>query len=374
MNPQPGPRVRIRTRLTALYAGTFVVVGAGLLTLVFVMVSAFAAAPTVVAPAIEADGRCAVPQVSPSSPMSAFAVPLLIALGVCAVAAVLVGWLVAGRMLAPISRITATAAGIAAGSLHDRVALDGPDDEIRELSATFDAMLTRLEAAFEAQRRFTANASHELLTPLATSRAVLEVAAADPADTDVPELTGTLLAINTRSEELVDALLDLARAENGRVTRTPVDCADVAWCALDEVAAEADRRAVAVRADVSPAVVAGDDALLAQLVGNLVRNAVRHNGPGGQVCVRVGEDGGSAVVTVTNTGPVVPADLAGTLFEPFVRVQARTQGAGHGLGLAVVRAVALAHGGTVSATANPAGGLTVEVRLPSAAATPTPVP
>jgi two-component system sensor histidine kinase VanS len=362
-------RLRIRTRLTALYAGTMVVVGVGLLGLAYVLLRVLASAPSATVPggiAVDADGQCLMTDPPPAGPSAAaFGGPLIIALAVCAVIAVLVGWVVAGRMLAPISRITATAAGIAAGSLHDRVALDGPDDEIRELSATFDAMLCRLEAAFEAQRRFTANASHELLTPLATGRAVLEVAAAAPEETDLAELTGTLLEINTRSEEIVDALLDLARAENGRVTRTVVDCAEVAWLALDEAAAEADLRTVAVRTEIEPATVTGDAALLGRLVGNLVRNGLRHNTAGGQVSVRVGADGDMVVLTVVNTGPVVPAEVVVTLFEPFVRAQGRTHGAGHGLGLAIVRAVTVAHGGTVTAAANANGGLTVAVRLPA---------
>jgi two-component system, OmpR family, sensor histidine kinase VanS len=360
-------RLPIRVRLTAAFGLTFAAVVAALLAALYLYLSAAATAPAVApVPAIGA----ATPAAGRPDPVGDLLPASAVALLVGAVAAVAAGWLVAGRMLAPIRRVTTTAARIAAGDLHRRVALAGPDDELKKLADTFDGMLERLQAAFDTERRFTANASHELLTPLATSRTMLEVAAADPVGSDHGPLLSRLLVLNTRSEHLVDALLTLATAEHGTLVPEPTDLAAVTGAALDEVRAEAAARTVAVAADLRPAPVAGDPALLTRLAANLLRNAVRHNHARGQVTVTVRPAGGGARLTVTNTGPAVPPARVDDLFEPFTRAAGRTRAAGHGLGLAIARAITTAHRGSVSATANPAGGLSVTVMLPAGSPRP----
>ncbi|HEY4454448.1 MAG TPA: HAMP domain-containing sensor histidine kinase [Pseudonocardiaceae bacterium] len=286
---------------------------------------------------------------------------IALALGVL-VASVL-GWLVAGRMLAPIRRITAIARETAARNLHARVALAGPRDEITELADTFDGMLARLEQTFQAQRRFAANASHELLTPLTTSRAILEVAAASPDECDVRVLTEQLLAVNDHSEHLVDTLLDLTRAEHGVVEASPTDLAMVVQKALAEIQVEAQQHDLTIEVDAVPTLMDGDPALLERLVVNLLRNAVRHNESGGRVLLRVARDEDGPKLIVSNTGQDVPPDRLDTLFEPFVRAASRVRG-GHGLGMAIIRAVTTAHHGTVTAAANSGGGLTVTIGFP----------
>jgi signal transduction histidine kinase len=271
------------------------------------------------------------------------------------------GWLLAGRMLAPIGRVTRAAATIAAGNLHRRVDLNGPYDEVKQLADTFDDMLSRLERAFEAQRRFTANASHELLTPLAVARAVLETGTPGPD-------TAKLLELNERSEHTVVALLTLARADQAPAGRDPVDLRALVADAVTRAQPSATVAGVTVETDLADAVVGGDPMLCAHLADNLLANAVRYNHPGGQVVVSlVRRPDRSAALTVVNTGPVVAADSVAGLFEPFVRAEGRSnRGAdgGHGLGMAIVRAVVQAHGGTVTAAANPEGGLTVTAAFP----------
>ncbi|HEY0636203.1 MAG TPA: HAMP domain-containing sensor histidine kinase [Pseudonocardiaceae bacterium] len=293
------------------------------------------------------------------------------ALGVVALAAVGFGWLMAERVLRPLHRITETATRIGTGpqgGLHERIALAGPRDEITELADTVDAMLDRLHRAFDGQRRFVANASHELRTPLAINRALLEVAVTRPgASGEVRQLGGTLLAVTERHERLVDGLLTLARSEHEPPERVPVDLADVAEYVVDALPADT---AVPVRLSTRPAPVLGDPVLLAQLVANLVTNAVRHNVErGGWVDVATGP---GPELVVTNTGPPVPAYECEAIFEPFRRlrddrlaVASDGSPAGVGLGLSIVRAVARAHGGDAHATPRAGGGLAVRVVLPS---------
>jgi len=344
------PALTIRVHLTLVYAITFA------LALTVLTVAAYLLMSTLLTPGL-APGEAP----SPTSAHTSLVVLTLIVLAAGVAVAAVLGWVVAGRMLSPIRRITATAREIATRDLRARVDLAGPRDEIKELADTFDGMLARLQRTFDAQRRFAANASHELLTPLTTGRAILEVAAANPAKCDVRVLTGQLLAVNRQSEQLVDALLELARAEHGVVTASRVDLALVVESALRETRCED----LAVEAAIEPAPVDGDPALLELLAVNVLRNAFRHNTPGGHVRVRVAREPDGPVVTVANTGPDVPAELLDELFEPFVRAAPRTR-AGHGLGMAIILAVAQAHRGRVTATANPDGGLTVAVRFPSA--------
>jgi signal transduction histidine kinase len=297
-----------------------------------------------------------------------------IALGVVGAAAVGIGWLIAGRVLQPLQRVTDTARRIsdapaADRGLHERIALDGPQDEIKELADTFDVMLTRLDHAFDGQRRFIANASHELRTPLSLNKALLEVAVrgAD-ASPEVRQLGNTLLDINARHERLIDGLLLLARSEAEVAEHAYVDLADVVEHVVDQLP---DDNPVDVTTTLDEAPTSGNPVLLERLVQNLVENGVRHNVRSGG-WVRIGcralRDG-SAELTVANTGPVVARYEVPALFEPFRRLGAdRLAGTpGSGLGLSIVRAVARAHGGDVRAEPRESGGLVVTVTLPGLA-------
>ncbi|HEX2312872.1 MAG TPA: HAMP domain-containing sensor histidine kinase [Thermomonospora sp.] len=284
------------------------------------------------------------------------------------------GWLVAGRVLAPLHRVTDTARRIAAAPaadqvLHERIALRGPDDEVKDLADMFDLMVERLDRSFDGQRRFVANASHELRTPLTLGRALVEVAMHRPsASEDVVRLGESLLLINARHERLINGLLLLARSENEVRDPLPVDLADVVGHVVAQTSAEAERARVAVREKAAEAVTTGDALLLERLVHNLVENGVRHNlADGGHVDVATRRRAdGMVEVEVSNTGPVVPPYEIPTLFEPFRRLDSDrlVTAKGAGLGLSIVRSVARAHGGDVTARSRPGGGLTVTVTLP----------
>jgi signal transduction histidine kinase len=279
------------------------------------------------------------------------------------------GWLVAGRALRPLSAITATARRLEGSTLHERINLQGPQDELKELADTFDQMLDRLHAAFETQRRFVANASHELRTPLAIARTEVDVALADPATgpAELRAMAGRVLEANQRSERLIEGLLTLARSERQLRAAEPLDLALAAADALAAAAPEVGRLGLRVSQVLGAAPVAGDRALLERLVANLVENAVRHNHRGGWVEVDTGRTGSVAVVRVANGGPPVPPDQVAALFEPFRRLEADRTGSGRGagLGLSIVRSVATAHGGRATALARPDGGLEVSVELPA---------
>jgi signal transduction histidine kinase len=297
----------------------------------------------------------------------------VLVLAFAVVIAIAVGWVLAGRALAPLQTVTQTAQRVSARGLHERIALTGPQDEVKELADTFDAMLDRLDRAFDAQRHFVGNASHELRTPLAITRTLLEVAAADPESGDaVRRLSGPLLATNERSERLIDGLLLMARSEQQVVNRRPVDMADLAHAAVADAKAEATGRGIALRCEADPTPTLGEPLLLEQAVANLVQNAVRHNVDGGWADVRVELIDDAAVVTVANTGPTVAPHEATEVFEPFRRLAGRvaTDVPGSGLGLSIVRAVAHAHGGEVTAAPRDGGGLVVTLRLPVRAARP----
>jgi signal transduction histidine kinase len=278
------------------------------------------------------------------------------------------GYAMAGRVLSPLGRITRTARQVAGSDLARRIELDGPDDELKELADTFDEMLERLERAFTAQQRFVANASHELRTPLAINRTLLEVHLSDPgAPVELQQLGKTLLATNERSEQLVEGLLLLARSDNQIVERKPVDLAEVASRALDQVHAEATAKGVEIRGERAPAVVQGNGVLLERIALNLVQNAVRYNlVEGGWVEVTTETQHGQAVLVVSNTGPVVPAYEIDNLFEPFRRLRQERTGSdkGVGLGLSIARSVARAHGGRIIAEPREGGGLVMRVTLP----------
>ncbi|XIE81263.1 sensor histidine kinase [Streptomyces sp. SBR177] len=280
------------------------------------------------------------------------------------------GWLLAGRMLAPLNRITDAARLAGQGSLSHRIRLEGRQDEFRELADAFDAMLDRLESHVAEQRRFAANASHELRTPLAVSQALLDVAEREP-DRDRGELVARLRVVNARAIGLTEALLLLSRSDRGTFAREEVDLSLVAEEAAETLLPLAERRGVALDVTGVPAPTRGSAELLLRMVTNLVQNAVVHNLPaGGTVTVHTEARDGACVLRVENTGPVVPPDLVPTLTEPFRRGTERVRAAGSGehagvgLGLAIVASVVRAHGGGLDLAPRPSGGLLVTVRLP----------
>jgi signal transduction histidine kinase len=288
-----------------------------------------------------------------------------VALGVVTVLAVAVGWFVAGRVLRPIRTMTATARRISSTNLHERLALDGPRDELTELGDTLDDLFARLEASFDAQRRFVANASHELRTPVTVERTLLQVALDNPETTNAQwrATAHEVLAASREQAALLEALLTLAQGESVVSTREPVNVAHLVARALVDVRAECDRRSIHVATVMTPALVEGDPLLLGRLVANLIHNAVRHNVEGGRVEVVVGHEGDQVVLTVTNTGPTIDPGEVERLFQPFQRRDPRRahHREGSGLGLSIVRAIATAHGAGVGARPLPDGGLAVSV-------------
>jgi signal transduction histidine kinase len=308
-------------------------------------------------------------------PLVRYGLPALLAVSAVGMAG---AWVLAGRALRPLLRVTATARRLGQETLDQRIRYCGADDEVAELAGTFDAMLDRLAEAFETQKRFVANASHELRTPLAVMRTEVDVTLDDP-DADLAEYRRMARVVRDASERanaLVDALLVLARSEaqSGRrlVRKVDVDLADGAGAALAAMEGEIRRLSLQVTSDLAPAPVVGDPGLLDRLAGNLVENAVRYNHLHGRIWVRTGSAGDQATLVVGNTGfEVDQTDVPG-LFEPFRRGgRERTGARGAGLGLAIVRAVCDAHGGSVSAVARDQdGGLEITVRLPAASATP----
>ncbi|WP_410596705.1 sensor histidine kinase [Amycolatopsis sp. lyj-23] len=276
------------------------------------------------------------------------------------------GWVLAGRMLAPLTRITDATRVAANGSLSHRIRLPGRTDEFRELADAFDTMLARLEAHVAEQRRFAANASHELRTPLAITQSLLDVARNDP-ERATGELDERLRVVNARAIELTEALLLLSRAEQRSFSRERVDLSLVAEEAAETLLPLAEKRGVTVETSGDLAATLGSSALLLQLTTNLVHNAIVHNRPErGAVWITTGTEPGRAVLTVENTGEHLAPALVNTLAEPFRRgtERIRTDQAGVGLGLAIVKSITQAHDGTLTLTPRPAGGLRVTVRLP----------
>jgi signal transduction histidine kinase len=291
-----------------------------------------------------------------------------IALAVMSVLSIVLGWFIAGRVLRKLRTITTTVRNISATNLHDRLALDGPDDELKELGDTFDGLLARLEAAFQAQRRFVANASHELRTPLARQRVLAQVALADP-DATLHTLRVAherVLASGRQQEQLIEALLTLAKGQVGLDRYETFDLAALADDILAARQAAVDELRLEVDARLRPALAVGDRRLVRQLIANLVDNAIRHNTTPGWIAVATRVSAGQAVLSVTNSGPFVPPDEVDRLVEPFHRLGAdRTSHTdGHGLGLSIVQAIATTHHAAVSARSRPGGGLEVEVVFP----------
>ena len=362
--PRPGSLLRLvrrstlRTQLALLYAGVFVVLGAALLAASGLLVGS---SSTSINGARTSQTVVAGHQFH-IGPALVFAATVLAALAL--------GWLIAGRFLRPLRTITATAKDISATNLSRRLAL-GSRDEFAELGATLDDLFGRLEASFESQRHFVANASHELRTPLTAERTLLQVALANP-DASAETLRDTceqVLALGEQQERLIDALLTLASSERGADQREPFDLPQIARKVLAERRTEADRKGIRVTAVLAAALASGEPDLAERLVANLVDNAILHNRDGGWLELSTATAGGRAVLSVSNTGAVIPAAEVTRLFEPFQRLGTERvrHGAGYGLGLAIVRAIARDHGAALAATARPDGGLTVEVTFPEMA-------
>jgi signal transduction histidine kinase len=299
-----------------------------------------------------------------------------IALGIMALASIGLGWVMAGRALRPVRTMSSRARGISERNLHERLALEGPDDELKELGDTFDGLLARLESAFESQRRFVANASHELRTPITLERALVEVALADPHATldSMRDTCRRVLAASEQQERLIEALLTLARSQRGLERREPVDLRDVTAEVVRAVPADG----LSVDTELDNACTTGDEAMLERLVANLIENAVRYNEPGGWVNARTGLRDGRPTLEVENAGPIVAADEVESLVKPFVRAgedghaasggngSEREVKPGLGLGLSIVQAIAEAHDAELTTTARPEGGLRVSVAFRAA--------
>jgi signal transduction histidine kinase len=383
-------RSTIRVRLTLLYAGAFFLAGAALVTVMYLFLGQaldrqltarlehlpeqIRTEPGSSQPTHEAQQQLREQlQQDRDDTLRTMLVASLVALGVVGVVSGGFGWLLAGRALQPLQQITATARRVADRSLHERIALDGPPDEIKDLADTFDAMLERLDRAFDSQRRFVANASHELRTPLTINRTLIEVAIDNPhADEPLRQLGATLLAVNQRHERLIDGLLTLASSEERLTVHSPVDLAALVQHVTAESQPVAREAGVEIRTELASAPVAGDPILLERLTQNLLDNAIRYNvSEHGWVAITTDTIEGSAVLTVDNAGPPVPTYDIPNLFEPFRRPAATERRAppggdhGAGLGLSIVRSVAHAHGGDVHAAPRPDGGLTVRVRMPA---------
>ncbi|MFD1939119.1 sensor histidine kinase [Nonomuraea mangrovi] len=344
----------IRVRLTLLYGTLFAVAGALLLVLTYLLL---ATQLTWIAPPPEIfDEPPLDPLLQREADLRQFVMAGAAGLGVMTVVSVGLGWVMAGRALRPLRTMTAAARDISARNLHQRLAMTGPGDEIKNLADTFDGLLARVESAFEAQRRFVANASHELRTPLTFERTLLEVALADPAATadGLRRVCGRALEVNGHQERLIEALLTLARSQRGLDHREPLDLASITGDLLSDVS---DR----VEAELHPASATGDPRLVERLVANLVDNARRHNTKDGWVRVWTGVHEGRPSLRVSNPGPRIPLALMGELFQPFRRMGSARTGEGLGLGLSIVAAIAAAHDARVDARPIPDGGLEVLV-------------
>ncbi len=355
------PRRKLRVQLALLYAGFFFACGVAVL-LVPVL--------TIQQSMPEGANAATIAQIQADSHGQVIrAAATMVGLVVVALA---VGWLIAGRFLRPLRTITATARDISASNLDRRVALGRRVDEFAELGETLDSLFGRLEASFESQRRFVANASHELRTPLTAERTLLQVALADP-DADAQTLRATcqeLLVLGDQQEHLIEALLTLACSERGVDCRDSFDLADVARKVITLRRQEAEQRGIRVDASLRPAPATGDPDLTESLVANLVDNALRYNRADGRVEIGTDTKAGRPVISVGNTGQPIPPGEVDGLFQPFQRLGRERTGydGGHGLGLAIVRAIADAHGATLTANARPGGGLDIEASFPAAAA------
>ena len=366
MDRRPG--LSARWKLTISYAGFLLLAGALLLAVMWVFVLRHV--PNSDPEAIRRKfGGVIIVALNRSELLRGFAPAAAAALGFLLVFGLLGGWILAGRMLAPLTRVADAARLAANGSLSHRIRMEGPTDEFRELADVFDTMLGQLESHVGEQQRFAANASHELRTPLAISKALLDVARHDPGQ-DPGELIERLHAVNARAIDLTEALLLLSHGDRRSFTREPVDLSLVAEEATETLLGLAEQRRITLEVTGERAQTAGSAALLLRMVTNLVQNAIVHNLPaGGTVTVHTETRDEASVLRVDNTGPRIPAELVPTLTEPFQRGTERVhtgEHAGVGLGLAIVHSIVRKHEGTLDLAARPTGGLLVTVRLPRA--------
>ena len=386
---------KVRTRLALLYAALFLVSGSALLALTYGLVAAnLPAQSTTAQSASGLDGNalaklrnaCRQPYPDPGTVLAckrAFSAGAgaaaasvreraldslllfsLLGLGVMTVASGGLGWYVSGRVLRPVRAITETARRASDQHLGERLALTGAQDELKELADTFDEMLERLDQAFAAQRRFVANASHELRTPLTVMRTAIDVALAKPNRTtqQLEDMAARIRRSIDRAENMIEALLVLAISDQGVTSSELLDLSAVAEDALELAAPGLTRLGLTVQADLAPAEATGDQQLIERMVWNLVDNAVRHNEPGGWIRITTGRCPGGAVLRITNSGAVVPADAVPTLSEPFRRIDKQSDG-GVGLGLSIAQSVSIAHGAQLDIHSQPEGGLDISLIL-----------
>ena len=387
------PRRTVRLRLTALYGGLFLASGTGLLAITNILARSLpgpvfhapanrprpapGARPshTAVPPAAYLHQVAAQEVHQHTAALNQLLVGSAIALGIMAITSVALGWLVAGRVLRPLREMTAAARAISEDNLHQRLAVPGPGDELKDLGDTIDSLLDRLQAAFDAQRDFVASASHELRTPLTLTRTLLQMALTDPRPTLAcyQATCQDLLEANDQQEQLIEALLTLARSQRGLDHRDPLDLATITAGALQARQPAAAARGLTISTSISTAPVPGDERLLKRLVTNLVDNAIRHNVPGGEISIHVTASGEHPSLTITNTGPVIPTDQVTRLLQPFQRLTARpADGEGLGLGLSIVAAIAKAHHATLTINPRQRGGLDIDIDFrPATRATPT---
>lgn len=354
------PGLSVRLKLTLSYAGFLMVVGALLLAVVWVFLLRYVPDRQLMVLGGHVPNRGDLERAF--APRVAEASAFLLVLGLVG------GWILAGRMLAPLRRITNATRRAANGTLSHRIHMEGRSDEFRELADAFDTMLAQLEAHIEEQKRFAANASHELRTPLAITQTLLDVARSDP-DRDTGELISLLYTVNTRAIDLTEALLLLSRADQRSFTREPLDLSLMAEEATETLLPLAEKRGLTIETSGDMAPTIGSHALLQQMTTNLVHNAIVHNMPEhGTVWVTTSVHRDTVVLTVENTGEELGTRLVSTLVEPFQRGtgRVRTDHAGVGLGLAIVRSIAQAHDGTLTLAPRAGGGLRVTVQLPLA--------
>ena len=355
------PRLTLRAQLTLLYAGFLVAAGVAVLAVPIFTIRASL-------PADASAHEIALMNASQQAQEFRATITLL----ALAAVSLVVGWLIAGRFLRPLRTITATARDISASNLNRRLEPGARDNEFADLGDTLNGLFGRLEGAFESQRRFVANASHELRTPLSAGRALLQVAVADP-DATVDSLKAACqeaIDLGDQQEHLIAALLTLATSQRGLARAQPLDLADLTGKVLVAREDEAARRHLQVTATLDPALTTGDPALAESLIANLTDNALRHNIPSGQIEIATSRTAAGAMLTVANTGRVIPPVEVAGLFEPFRQFGGERvhYGEGYGLGLAIVRAIADAHQATVAAHSNPTGGLTIQVTFPTTGA------
>jgi signal transduction histidine kinase len=371
----PAPHINLRARMTLLYAALICTSGIALLGITYLLAPgllvhrAWRAAPGRLPSGLASGHTSGIFSAFIGSSSFRAAVA---AVAIMAVVSLALGWLIAGRFVRPLRSIITTARDISASNLHRRMGLrsglGGPGDEFTELGDTLDDLFTRLEASFESQRQFIANASHELRTPLSAGRALLQVAITDP-EPSVAALRSAceeLLELGDRQERLIASLLTLANSQRGIEHPEPLDLAGITRAVVLARQADADAHGLRLTADLAPAPATGEPSLAESLVVNLVDNAIRHTLPGGRVDVATTLTSAGAAISVGNTGTRIPPHAVGELFQPFRQLGApRTgHGDGHGLGLAIVHAIADAHGATLTASPRPDGGLDMEVVFP----------